>query len=655
MSADNSDSRKPEEREGREMPDDGGAEGFRNNCEYVKGFLNVIKNNQCSSMSENAKRDLEEMKEQMKAFLQEQEQGCKLKVKGTGSDKVELVNSVKGEVFNKVSMAGAVGRPGGDGAAYKVSPTGAMRQLSDDSSEQVSSESIISDDTDDRRSKVLKKVRTSRYQKSESERSSNSRRRRTKKVSSARVVNSSGDETEDSGRRSRGERKRSSQRRNLRRKSSADYRETPKLENFREETGQNIERYMMKFEDYCKQNFRGSKDLWLNILEEKLEGRMLETFKILRNPNDDYRTTIETFLKWYKDSADYRKRKYRKKFKNARQKKDESLFMFSIRLTSLFRTAYPRHDANKSKTLIKQFKQVISRNARESVNMQIMTCKLKNKPADWNFIQQCIRIRDLDEEIDLRSDSDSDSRKTKEVIINLGRPEPRNRDDRYGERRYSQGQDQGYNRASRDMSSSRVRNTNQNVNNTNRCFTCDKPGHMSNNCWRKLGLCLICGQDGHFVNECPNKRNNYSGRDFNRVDRQVRSRSYSRNNNYESRQNQGSNDYRRTRRASVSNDASYGRNTFQGRERFDFNNRNKNNPGGVSPNNNANFFPVGGTTSKSDQQVSLGQTTMNRNATEFHPRDRTSYDEGKWSTGNSSFGADKVSDNPRVTRQNLNY
>ena len=638
MSADDRDPKNSDEKGGsadKEMDDDRGAQGFRNNCEYVKGFLNVIKNNQCTSMSKNVKKELEDMKEEMKAFLQEQEQGCKRKIKGTEAGDIESTNRVKGEVFNRMSMAETVGGPDDGKVAYKISS--ARARLGDESSDQVSSESMFSDDDADdidRYRKTSKKVSKTRYQKSESERSRNSHRRRSKQVSSARVSNSSGEESEDSVRRSREERNRSRKRRISKRNTSVDYRETPKLETFREETGQDIEKYMVKFEDYCRQNFRGSKDFWLNILEEKLEGRMLESFKVLRDPNDDYHATIKTFLKWYKDSAEYRKRKYRKKFANARQKKEESLFMFSIRLTSLFKTAYPRHNENKSKTLMKQFKQVISRSARESINTQIIACKLKNQKPDWNFIQQCIRIRDLDEEIDLRSDSEGESRKTKEVFINVSRPELQNKNERFGERRYGR-QDQGHNRASRETSSSRAVNGQQRENNNNRCFTCDKPGHISSNCWRKLGLCLICGKDGHFVNECTNKRNDFIGRDSNRFNRQVRSRSYSHNRNYEDQQNKRPDDYRQNQRASMN--CHNGFNT----QRFSYD-------------NNANYSPIGGAASRNDQQVSLGQTTLSSNAAEFHPRDRTSSDKGEWSA-NASPHAEKVSENPRRTSPNLNY
>ena len=57
-----------------------------------------------------------------------------------------------------------------------------------------------------------------------------------------------------------------------------DSRQLPKLEKFSEESGQSLSTSLIKFENYCKENFRGPKDLWINELENHLKGRILDTF-----------------------------------------------------------------------------------------------------------------------------------------------------------------------------------------------------------------------------------------------------------------------------------------------------------------------------------------------------------------------------------------
>ena len=78
---------------------------------------------------------------------------------------------------------------------------------------------------------------------------------------------------------------------------------------------------------------------------------------------------------------------------------DESLYMFSLTLSSIFKTAYPNHDLNKRKRLMSQFRKVIPRRQRETLNNQVMSSKLKNRKLIWEFIQRCEKLTDLDDEV----------------------------------------------------------------------------------------------------------------------------------------------------------------------------------------------------------------------------------------------------------------
>ena len=65
-----------------------------------------------------------------------------------------------------------------------------------------------------------------------------------------------------------------------------DYRRAPKMEKFSEESGKDLKSYLRKFEDYCEENYRGGRDFWIGVLEDHLEGKLLNTFQLLRD-NDD--------------------------------------------------------------------------------------------------------------------------------------------------------------------------------------------------------------------------------------------------------------------------------------------------------------------------------------------------------------------------------
>ena len=347
------------------------------------------------------------------------------------------------------------------------------------------------------------------------------------------------------------------------------------MEKYNEEGGQELKRYLKRFELYCQENIRGGDQYWINELEEHLEGRILENFKLLRDYDDEYTDVKYKLTKWYKDNAEIRKRRRRKKFVNAKQKERESLYIFSIRLQSLFKTAYSNKNPEKSTTLIKQFKQAISRSAREMINTQIMAPKLKNEKPNWSFIQRCVRLREADDEaIDLTSDCSIDSQDgNREVYINLGRSargvgygrvDNRNSYDRNDRQNKGDYRNDNYkyqnNNSKREVKDfSRYRDENRNTagkpqgdtRNQNYfrntveppvgklCYSCNRFGHISRDCRFRLGLCIICGERGHFARDCPKRRvfnrsssvNRSLGQDFrgcneNKVNRSNRSQSH---------------------------------------------------------------------------------------------------------------------------------
>ena len=137
--------------------------------------------------------------------------------------------------------------------------------MSDESPDRNNSDSEISSGNYERKSKPRYRDVPSRTERRDSSRARSSRSRRSKK-GSGYASESSDDgygQAKARNRRPRAERRDSLVVRyasGRRSQQLLDFRESPKLEGFREETGQDLMRYLRKFEDYCHQNFRGSKD-----------------------------------------------------------------------------------------------------------------------------------------------------------------------------------------------------------------------------------------------------------------------------------------------------------------------------------------------------------------------------------------------------------
>lgn len=202
-----------------------------------------------------------------------------------------------------------------------------------------------------------------------------------------------------------------------------DNRQLPQQEKYNEESGQDLGKYFEKFDRYCRDNFKGDKDFWIGELERHLGGKTLECFRSIRDFSDTYEDVKSKLMAWYKDESQLRKSKNRQKFKNARPKQGETLFLFSSRLETLFKLAYPKHNIQQSNTLIDQFQASISKSAKDIVRAQILSLKAADKKVEWRKIQKWARLIDVEKEKDLvangNCETEDQANDVKEIIVNL--------------------------------------------------------------------------------------------------------------------------------------------------------------------------------------------------------------------------------------------
>ena len=392
------------------------------------------------------------------------------------------------------------------------------------------------------------------------------------------------------------------------RDSYADYRQPPKLERFSGEDGQDFERFLNRFELYCEQNVRGGEAFWLGILEDHLEGKMLENFKIISKQYDEYAIVVQQLVEWHNESAEMRQRKLMKRFKSMSPDNGESLYRFSMRLFNAFRAAKPNHkDPNKSKTLMKRFMKSLPKRARRALKAKVASHRLRGNKPDWAFYQKCIKVADLYEDSSDSSVSSGSGPETVEVNLGEQQGEYNGYREFRGRRMSANGSSQQGNR--------RVSTGGSAPQGT--CHTCGGSGHHAAKCWWNLGLCAACGGDDHYIAHCQKRANSMQSN----TPKWKQQGEYRTNNQENSARGRGSNGSFRGR-------------SFRGRGGFNSNMRGFGRGGNRwnAPNNDnqgqqvttgANRANIG---SDSRGQHSRGgaMSRLQHNAPEFHPQGQAS-------------------------------
>ena len=320
-----------------------------------------------------------------------------------------------------------------------------------------------------------------------------------------------------------------------------DMRPVPQFDHFDEESGQDLRSYLLKFECYCKENFKGKSYLWTSELERHLKGQTLRNFKLLRDFDDDYEDVKMKLIRWYRDEREIRKAHAKRKFENAKPVPNESFYTFSSRLEKLYKQAYPKHDIERSSTLIQTFKRGVSKQLRSIINKEIREFGIERKKLTWTRIQRCTRFFDL-EMIDGKEKSDYEAENVEEIVINLNNSDSINRSLTYNrpqkERKYFHN-NRTFNNVTQTVPKYHQQqnyNTNQNdwkrkanayqyernsynsqykppsfqtpppLSNAMMCNYCKRFGHDYNSCRKRLQLCFLCNQEGHFYRDCVKNR-----------------------------------------------------------------------------------------------------------------------------------------------------
>ena len=306
--------------------------------------------------------------------------------------------------------------------------------------------------------------------------------------------------------------------------SRLDSRAVPRPDAFNIDSGQSLEKFFKNFESYCKGSFNCSEDSCIPELGRCLVGEAADIFEALRGPSETYCNIKDKLLKWFEESKLIRKSSKRQLFQDAKMK-DESLYVYGVRLEKLFTEAFPSKNPQGSETLVNKYIDTVTGEFREQLITSCSLTKSQGLNLGWSSILNMAIIRDNsvrcrepvvryreDNVIQCYNVSDKSTRSmgvqcNRNIDVSSDRViYPTNgKNHAVSDRNYTNS-NRGRNYSVNDRKQSNDRDNrvsfDKGPKTVDFCSYCKREYHNFDNCRRRLKQCFNCGSGDHFQRDC---------------------------------------------------------------------------------------------------------------------------------------------------------
>src|SRR5215469_11368485 len=142
---------------------------------------------------------------------------------------------------------------------------------------------------------------------------------------------------------------------------------------YRSDGGEPLLVYLKRFEEYVKHTYPGSQSGMTFLLENYLQGHILEIYKISLQTSTDYPEIKELLLNWEKNRLKNKGERYAQEYKNIVRRPDESIQLYAMRFIALTEKAFPGSDVRTLHTVCDKFIGELPSNVQAAVRSSIIS------------------------------------------------------------------------------------------------------------------------------------------------------------------------------------------------------------------------------------------------------------------------------------------
>lgn len=256
----------------------------------------------------------------------------------------------------------------------------------------------------------------------------------------------------------------------------------PEISVFDEFGLQSLDEYFIRFENFCNTKYGSDRQYWLMALENKLKGSFLTYYKMNGGHTSNYNLIKNQLLNYYKTTKELGNIK-QVSFSSVKYE-GEKIHDYMAKLRFLFTKAHPHIDPETSDELYEKLRNTLPEKIKKLVASKYLEMKtMFNMKMSYSALQNFVLALESCDENLVSESSPTYSYLEEEQSnknVHIVRPKIKLNSSR---------------NVSHDKSELKEP-----------CTHCTKSGHISENCYKKLGLCYRCGSNSHLISECKEKQ-----------------------------------------------------------------------------------------------------------------------------------------------------